>query len=124
MRRVSASFKDRNQLVNVDLSVFIWNEDQIFFAYSPAFDITGYGNSEDEARKSFEVVLEEFLKYTHNKDTIFEELEKLGWTVNKRKKRVKSPDLNELLVDNEHFKHIYSSKAPKQESRNIELAFA
>lgn len=117
----SASYKDGNKLVNVTLSVFFWNDEGIYYAYSPALDIAGYGHTEDEAKESFSITLEEYLKYTHNKNTIFEELEKLGWTVNKKKKRVKSPELQELLTDNEHFQHIYSSKAPKEECKNIEL---
>ena len=30
--------------------------------YSPALDLSGYGSSEDEAKGSFEIALEEFIK--------------------------------------------------------------
>ncbi len=40
----------------------------------PLFDLTGYGTSEDEAKKSLSVTLDEFLRYTINKNTFIFEL--------------------------------------------------
>ena len=83
-----------------------------------------YGLTKEEARESFETVLEEFVKYTHNKKTIFQELENLGWAVNKRKKRVVSPDFEDLLSENEHFRHLYKSKDLVRDSSNVNLELA
>lgn len=64
----------------------MWEEEGIHFVFAPALDLTGYGNSEEEAKRSFEVTLAEFLQYTNNKQTFYDELEHLGWSVNRKKK--------------------------------------
>ena len=46
--------------VTVDLISFEEAENVIY--YCPAFDLSGYGNSEHEAKQSFEVVIGEFFK--------------------------------------------------------------
>ncbi len=109
--------------IDVGLSILIWkDENDIHYYYSPALDITGYGKSETDARKSFEFTLNDFVTYTHNKKTIFEELEKLGWTINKKKKRAIPPTEEELLKDNENYKNLYKTEGVRQEQQQIELA--
>jgi hypothetical protein len=110
--------------ISVGLSLYIWEEDDFTFVYSPALDVTGYGDNEVEAKKSFEITLSEFVSYTHNKNTIYEELERLGWTVNRKKKRVHAPDMEELISDNETFKNLLTKDNVRNESRNVQLAFA
>jgi len=73
------------QIVTVGANVLLWKEDAIHYAFSPSLDITGYGKTESEAKRSFELMLDEFLDYTHSKGTIFKELERSGWTVNRKK---------------------------------------
>lgn len=119
--RARARYADGNKSVEVSISIFLWQEESIFYVYSPALDLTGYGKTEQEARESFAIVLNEFLVYTHNKKTIFAELERLGWAVNKKKRRVISPDFEDLLGDNEHFNHLYKSQNLIKDSSNINL---
>lgn len=90
--------------------------------YCPALDLTGYGNSAEEAKKSFETIIEEYIRYTHTKKTIFEDLEKLGWATNKRTRRVVSPDFENFLSENDQFKELYLSKNLKKESSNLNLS--
>lgn len=123
-KQANAKYSDGKNKVEVNLSIFLWEEDSIFYTYSPAFDLTGYGLSKVEARESFETVLQDFIKYTHNKKTIFQELENLGWAVNKRKKRVISPDFEDMLSENEHFNHLYKSKNLVRDSSNVNLELA
>ena len=54
---------------NVQLSVIAFQEDDVFFIYCPALDCSGYENNESEAQTSFELTLEEYFKYTTNKNT-------------------------------------------------------
>jgi hypothetical protein len=110
--------------ITISLSLYLWEEQGITFIYSPALDITGYGNSEEEAKKSFQITLDEFVDYTHKKKTIFDELEGLGWTVNRKKKRVHAPDLEELRTDNVTFRDLLKKSNVRSESKNIELALA
>ncbi len=121
---IKASFNHGKHEVNVGLSLILFEEDDFNFVYSPALDITGYGKSEIEAKASFEVVLEEYLSYTHNKETIFEELEKLGWTVNKRKKRINAPSEDELWGDNETYRDVMTKSNVRREQTEIGLALA
>jgi hypothetical protein len=120
-RRAKANCSHGNKEVEVVISIFLWEDESIYYVYSPSLDLTGYGLNEDEARKSFETVLHEFLVYTHNKKTIYTELERLGWAVNKHKKRVISPDFEDLLSENEHFNNLYKTKNLVKDSSNVNL---
>lgn len=123
-KRVNAKYSDVKKNVEFVISIFLWEEDSVFYVYSPALDLTGYGISKEEARESFETVLHEFIVYTHNKKTIFKELENLGWAVNKRRRRVISPDFEDMLTENEHFNHLYKSKDLTRDSSNVNLELA
>lgn len=109
--------------LDVELSVLIWkDQDNIHYCYSPALDLTGYGKSEADARQSFENTLQDFISYTHNKNTIFEELERLGWTVNRKKKRANPPSQEQLLEDNENYQQLYHNKNVRIEQQMVGLA--
>lgn len=110
------------QLVTIGANVLLWEEDGLHYAFAPALDITGYGKSEAEAKRSFEVMLDEFLDYTHSKGTIFKELERLGWTVNRKKKRVKAPDHHELVEDNPDYREIVGRPGVRHMQREVALA--
>lgn len=121
-QRVKASLTKGKHIIDVNLSLLTWCEKGIYYFYSPALDVTGYGKSLKEARVSFEVTLTEFLTYTHNKKTIYEELERLGWTVNKNKRRVHAPDSAQLMEDNKSLKKLYSRPGVKEIQKEVELA--
>jgi hypothetical protein len=123
-KQANAKYSDGRNNVELTLSIFLWEEDSIFYVYSPALDLTGYGLSKEEARDSFETVLGEFIVYTHNKKTIFTELENLGWAVNKKKKRIVSPDFEDMLSENEHFNLLYKSKNLTRDSSHVSLQLA
>lgn len=122
--RAKAEFRDGNKQIQLDISIFSWEENSVNFVYCPALDLTGYGYSFEEAKESFHVILEEYIKYTHNKKTIFNELEKLGWAVNRRKRKVVAPDFEELLSDNDHFKDLYKNKNLVKDSSKVSLELA
>lgn len=105
----------------VGLTILLWKEGKIHYALSPSLDLMGYGKTEQEAKDSFEVVLNEFIRYTHSKKTIYQELERLGWLVNKKKKRVVAPDVFDLLSENEDLKQIVQQDY-KRYDRTLELA--
>lgn len=119
-----AQYQSGNKKVNINVTLFSWIEDGIYFLYSPSLDLTGYGNSKEEAKESFGTTLDEFVKYTENKRTIYDELEKLGWAVNKRKKKVVAPEFEEMLSENDHFNSIYKKRNWEQESSNVGLVLA
>lgn len=122
--RYKASYTNKRHKIEVEISVFIWKDESTVYVYSPSLDLTGYGDTIMEAKKSFEITLQEFVKYTTNKKTLFDELEHLGWAVNRRKKKMFPPDTKELLNDNETFREIYNKPGVKVENREVELAVA
>jgi hypothetical protein len=116
------SFDGGKYKISIGLSIYMWEEGGVNFVYAPALDITGYGNSEEEAKRSFEITLSEFLKYTNNKQTFYDELEHLGWSVNRRKRRVHAPEFEEMLEDNESLKEVLNKGGVRRERRSVELA--
>ena len=70
--------------------VFEFEEDGVFYAFSPSLDITGYGNSKIEARQSFKLMVEEFITHTQKKGTLSKVLKLLGWKVNTNKTLIKA----------------------------------
>lgn len=94
------------------------------FFYTPALDLTGYGPTKVEAEKSFDITLEQFIQYTANKKTIFDVLEDLGWTTNRKKKMIKAPDHNELEKYNPIYRKLLSDKGVGVVERNVELQLA
>ena len=96
--------------VKVDLQVIFFEEDNIHYAYMPSFDLTGYGNTDEEAQKSLTIVLDEFLRYTLNKNTLFIELQRLGWKIKSKKKPMFAPQMSDLINTNDQLKDIINSK--------------
>ena len=102
------TISDDNKGNHIDLGLILlaFEEDNIHFFYSPAFDLTGYGKTEKEAHESFQLALSEFLRYTVNKKTLFNELERLGWKIKRSKKITSVPSLEDLASSNEYLAEI------------------
>ncbi len=96
--------------VKVDLQVLLFEEDNIQYAYMPSFDLTGYGNTKEEAKESLTIVLDEFLRYTLNKNTLYIEMQRLGWKIKSRNKPMYAPQMSDLINTNEQLKDIVNSK--------------
>lgn len=101
--------ENKNTRINVKLSVVMFKENNIHISYCPAVNVYGYGESEDEALKSFEVALSEFFRYTINKKTLGSELEALGWKV-KGNNKISPPNMSALLSQNREFQTIFNTK--------------
>lgn len=119
-----ATLDNPNSGLKLKLKILLFEKDHIHFFYSPALDLAGYGNSQLEAKDSFFVTLNEFLKYTENKKTLYKELIRLGWTVNEKKKRVHAPADRELLIDNETYRDLKDDPKVFQSSTNLSFALA
>ena len=96
--------------VKVDQQVLIFEEDNIHYAYMPSFDLMGYGDTEENAKESLTVVLDEFLRYTLNKNTLFIEMQRLGWKIRSKQKPMYAPQMSEMINMNEQLKDIVNSK--------------
>lgn len=108
--KLSGVKKVGTKKIEINLQVFFFQEDGIFFAYMPSLDLTGYGYNPEEAKDSLTIVLDEFLKYTLNKNTLFIELRRLGWKIKSKKKPMLAPQMTDLINTNEQLKDIVNSK--------------
>lgn len=94
--------------IKCTLSLIQFKEKKNIIVYSPGLEITGYGLTESEARSSFEITLQEFLRYTIKKNTLRKELERLGWTF--KGKKILQPEFSGLLLKNKDLHHIIDKK--------------
>jgi len=86
------------------------DENKVHFVYSPHLDLTGYGNSLEEAKKSFEISLEDFIDYTVKKKTIGKVLTDLGWELkgkSRMPKKVIAPSITSVISENEYVSEIF-----------------
>jgi hypothetical protein len=122
--QVTANLGFSNHKFQVGLSLIEFNEDNVIIIYSPALDLSGYGNSEEEAKSSFSESLHEFFKYTHNKNTLDKVLLDLGWTIKGTKKNPKfNPPLDsDLVSSNSLYNEIVNNKSYKVSRQNVEFA--
>jgi len=116
----TSQYRDGRNWVNVKLSLIEFEEDGLYFVYSPALDLTGYGKTEVEAKESYNIAMEEFLTYTTHKETVFEELERLGWTISKKKK-ISAPSLPELLQSRSYLEEIFTEKQFRKTDENVAI---
>lgn len=96
--------------VSINVPIISFQEDELFYVYMPSLDLTGYGDTEKIAMESFMVVLDEFFRYTINKNTLLVELKRLGWKIKSKKKPMHAPQFSELINTNEQLKDIVNYK--------------
>ena len=100
-------FKHKHERVTVKLSVLEFQDGGVHIYYAPALDLSGYGKTEKEARKSFDFVMEEFMAYTLKKGTLHKELRRLGWNIRSMKQhKIKVPPLEKLAENNEQISQL------------------
>ncbi len=101
--------KSGNVIVKL-LLIHFEDENNIHFIYSPHLDLTGYGTNLDEAKKSFEIVFEDFIDYTLKKKTLGKVLTDLGWEIKgtiKRPKKVLAPSITSVIKENDYVSEIF-----------------
>jgi hypothetical protein len=76
-KKVAGSFKTPTVKVDFRFDVVEYEENELIVLYSPALDLFGYGKTSRKAQESFTLTLEEYLRYTLNKDTFFADLREL-----------------------------------------------
>ena len=122
-------FEIRNNTIKVRLLLFHFTDELgIHFIYSPHLDLTGYGYSQEESEKSFNLVLEDFLDYTIKKDTLSDLLKKLGWKQRQSslKKSVESlaPSITTVIVNKKYVAEIFDKYPLNTYYQEVELSVA
>ena len=102
---------NRDGKLSVTLDVYVFMEGSTYIAYSPALDLSGYGESEEDAKESFSIVMEEYIKYGTSRRTLVKDLRAHGWKVRSFKQRkMSAPSFDILLKNNDTFKDILENK--------------
>jgi hypothetical protein len=91
----SITFSKTKGTLEVSVSVYVFKENDVFIAYCPSLDLSGYDHTEEAARQDFEYVLGEYAKYQMEHGTLNEDLTRHGWQVMQRK--AKGPEIGTLL---------------------------
>jgi|WetSurMetagenome_2_1015567.scaffolds.fasta_scaffold147012_2 hypothetical protein len=120
----TGSWKSESNSLKVRLPLIMFTEDDTQILYCPAVDVSGYGKTEEEARKSFEITLDQFFKYTTNKKTLSEELKKLGWTLHGKHKPAYPPSMQHLLENNDNFNRIFNDHSFRKIDEQFEIPVA
>lgn len=119
------SIANKNQLHTFQLSLFSFMDDGCRIIYSPALDLSGYGKTETEAKESFKIAFSAFVEYTSNKNSLLNELKRLGWQVSntklKKNKPIEAPVLAKLLESNDYLATIFDTKNFKKYNEFVEL---
>jgi predicted RNase H-like HicB family nuclease len=92
--------------IRIPVVVFKDEDEKVWYAHCPALDITGYGKSEDDAKASFEIVLQETVEYMISHGTLEKELRRMGWK--KSQGRPTPPPMETLLRKNEELRRMMS----------------
>jgi len=111
------------QQVDLGLSLVSFIEDGTYIIYSPSLDLSGYGDTEQEAKESFEIALKEFLRYTLNKRTLSKVLKKLGWKVSDKKRKYKEPNFDDLVKKKDYLADIVRDKEFQKINQNFNIDF-
>ena len=105
-------YKDKS--ISVNLGMYLFKEGKSFIVYCPAFDLSAYGDSEDQAKQSFSEIFQITLKYMLNKNTMKEDLINHGWQIKSLKqKKIKAPSLETMLKNNDSFRELLENKEYK-----------
>ena len=113
MNRMDITDKITNDGRNlrVTLDVYLFLEDDTYIAYAPSLDLSGYGKSEDEALKSFSIVIDEYISYGITKRTLIKDLKAHGWKVKSfRQRKLSAPSFDTLIQSNGMFRDILTTK--------------
>jgi len=104
-------YQNISSVVKVKLLLFHFeDENKVHFIYSPHLDLTGYDKNFEGARKSFEIVFEDFVDYTLKKKSLGKVLTELGWKLKgsaQKPKKVIAPSITSVIKNNEFVSEIF-----------------
>lgn len=69
----------KGKTLKLGLCITTFREGEFWNAYAPSLNINGYGDTEKEALKSFDVSLNLYIEWVLTHKTLEADLKKLGW---------------------------------------------
>ena len=91
----SIVFSKTKGTLEVSVSVYVFKENDVYVAYCPSLDLSGYDRTEEDARRDFEFHMQEYFNFQVLHDTLHKDLTRHGWEVKQRK--AKGPEIGSLL---------------------------
>ena len=113
--------------VNANIPVIEFKEENVYYLYTPALDVYGYGYTKTEAKDSFEICIEEFFKYTIENGTLVKVLtEDLGWKITETETKpvLTSPDFFKSLKRSEDVYKSLSTLAFQKFNKIVKIPIA
>lgn len=86
--------------------------------------MTGYGSNLKDAKKSFEIVLSDFIDYTINKKTLTKVLTGLGWRTkgtSKKPAKLLAPSITSVIAKNNYVSEIFDKHPAKTFHQEVEI---
>ena len=100
--------------LEVVLDVIVYKDGDMFYAYAPALDIAGYGDNQEKAKASLNIMLEEYFRYACEEHTLEEDLRQHGWKEAARlQENFSSPSFMTLLRKNRQLQDVVSGDFTK-----------
>lgn len=114
--------KIKGDKFKIGVDLFLFKEDEQVIAYSPALEISSYGDTYDDAENAFQEATDIFITYSHKKGTLVADLLELGWTITKKPKAVfRAPDLEDTIKDNPILQSLISSGQYQRTQTNMAI---
>lgn len=92
--------------ISIPVILFRDEEERIWYAHCPTLDITGYGESQEDAATSFKIMLRETIEYMVTHGTLDKELRRLGWK--KTKNGQVPPSMENMLQENKELRRMFA----------------
>lgn len=70
---------DKHGGVEIGVSLFTFKEGDVYIAYCPSLDLSGYDRDEEKAKSDFETMLSDYLLWQLKHGTLRADLEAHGW---------------------------------------------
>jgi hypothetical protein len=109
VKKNSIVFGDKG--VDVTVSLFVFKEGDIYIAYCPSLDLSGYDYTADGACSDFEYMLTDYLNHQLENGTLRADLVSHGWKLGDLK--ANEPELSEMLISNSQLKKLVASPFSK-----------
>ena len=104
----------------MNVGVIIFKDEGCIFAYCPSLNLISYGDTEEEAKESFQFIFDEYISYTTENNTLMEDLTKMGWRINGNRNKLIPPSIFESLQKDKDFGDKFNRHEFKKQ--NISLA--
>lgn len=99
--------------IRASLDIFSYREGNVRIMYSPALDISGYGNTVEEAKRSFYIVFHEYLRCCVENGTLDADLIKHGWKKIAAESDYRSPDIVSMIRSNSNLRSLIQGNFQK-----------